>query len=421
MRRAAATACVILALVALLSGCGESATPPLKTATATTAGTSPSANGVPATTGVEADTPATIAASPAATALESEVPTTIGASPTATDVPEAEVPQGTLSTYLLFNQKLLEGLSVDTLDLNDVDEVFGHIFSNLPGEVVVYPSENYYYFILYVDRRQIWGNIRLATGSRDRGVLSFAYFEFKETPYVTDPRVTKSKFFTDADGLLITELDEFTYRVRYNKREVVFRLHELSQEPPNLFQLGDGEEFVMRTFDESGYQFFLLFNGIKNYFIWVLNEEEPLPDNLMPLEDDLLVGRKSGFAFWVDEAHDNRKVLMAISGESNARNDYYDGPFDQLADNYVEVTNVSDYMIRWAPSLRDRIDKYGYFTNRDRPSRVSISPYYFYFTEDALMLFLQRTREAEEPTYFISRKGLIPTPTPAPAPTPGSR
>ncbi len=146
-----------------------------------------------------------------------------------------------------------------------------------------------------------------------------------------------------------------------------------------------------------------------------------MSDILMPLADDLLLGRKSGFAFWVDEAHDNRKVLLAIRGQSATRNDYYDGPFDQLADNYVDVTNVSDYMIRAVPSLQDRIDKYGYYTNRDQSSRVSISPYYVYFTEAALKLFLQRTKEAEEPYYFISRKGLAPTPTPAPAPTKGTR
>ena len=353
--------------------------------------------------------------------VESGTPTSNGTGLTTIAAPDTGSSLGDASSYLLFNQKLLEGLSVDTLDLDDVDEVFWHIFSNLPEEVVVYPSENYYYFILYVDRRQLWGNIRLPTGRRERGVLSFAYFEFKETPYVTEPRVSRSKFFTDADGLLIQKLDEFKYKVRYNQKEVIFNLHELSQEPPKLFQLGEGEEFVMRTFDESGYQFFLIFNGIKNYFIWVLNEEEPLADNLMPLTDDLLLGRKSGFAFWIDEAHDNRKVLMAIRGQSATRNDYYDGPFDQLADNYVDVTNVSDYMIRAAPSLNGRIDKYGYYTSRDRPSRVSISPYYVYFTEDSLRLFLQRTKEAEEPYYFISRKGLAPTPTPAPAPTIGAR
>ena len=59
-----------------------------------------------------------------------------------------------------------------------------------------------------------------------------------------------------------------------------------------------------------------------------LNEEETYSDVLMPVEEELVVGRKSGFAFWVDRAHNDRKVLVAIRGESATRNDYYDGPFD---------------------------------------------------------------------------------------------
>ena len=294
-----------------------------------------------------------------------------------------------------------------------MDQVFWHIFSKLPDEVTVYPSENYYYFIMYTDRRQLWGNIRLAAGRRDRGVLSFAYFEFRETPYVSEPRISRSKFFTDADGVLIERLDPFTYKVRYNKKEVVFHLHRLSQESPKLFDLGDNESSVMRTFDESGYQFFLIFNEQRNFFMWVLNEEEPFTDVLVPLKDDLLVGRKSGFAFWVDRAHDDRKILVAIRGQSATRNDYYDGPFDQLADNYVEQTNVADYMVRAAPSLEGRIDKYGYFTHRDRPSRVSISPYYVYFSDQALDIYFDRLKAADDPYFYVSRKGLPPTPTPA--------
>ena len=46
------------------------------------------------------------------------------------------------STYLLFNQKLVEGLTTQSVDLSDVDAVFWHIFSRLPDEVTVYPSEN---------------------------------------------------------------------------------------------------------------------------------------------------------------------------------------------------------------------------------------------------------------------------------------
>ena len=131
-----------------------------------------------------------------------------------------------------------------------------------------------------------------------------------------------------------------------------------------------------RTFDESAYQSFLLFNDKKNYFLWVLNEEEGLHDILQPVGADLLVGKRSGFAFWIDRAHGNRKVLAAVRRLSVSRNDYYDGPFDQLADNYAEEVGISEYMQRALPGLRGRIDKFGYRTDKDRPLRVALSNYH---------------------------------------------
>ena len=110
--------------------------------------------------------------------------------------------------------------------------MFWQVYSKLPENVTIYPSENYYYFILYTDGRQIWGNIRLAAGRREKGVLSFAYFEYRESPYVSQPRIQNSKFFTGADGLIIKELDPFKFKVSYNGKDVVFNLHKLSQEPP---------------------------------------------------------------------------------------------------------------------------------------------------------------------------------------------
>ena len=71
-----------------------------------------------------------------------------------------------------------------------------------PGAVHVYPSENYYYFILHADGRQIWGNIRLPAGRREHGVLSFGYFEFIEFPSASAQGVSGSKFYTDADGVI---------------------------------------------------------------------------------------------------------------------------------------------------------------------------------------------------------------------------
>ena len=185
--------------------------------------------------------------------------------------------------YLVFNQRWLEGLRSDVLDLDNVDEIFSYIFSELPDEVIVYPTENYYYFKLYVDSKQLWGNIRLAAGRRERGVLSFAYFEFKESPYVTEPRLVRNKFFTDADGLRIEELDKFTFKVSFDGKDVIFNLNQISQEPPALFDLADHEEYIEKTYDESGYNFILLFNNERNYFNWVLNEEVPLPVRFLSL------------------------------------------------------------------------------------------------------------------------------------------
>ncbi len=318
------------------------------------------------------------------------------------------------TSYLLFNQRFIEGVSTVGLDLDDVDAVFWKVFSGLPDAVTVYPSENYYYFIMYEERKQLWGNIRLPAGRRDRGILSFAYFEFKESPFVIDPKVRNSKLYTIADDLIIDKKDHFTYNVRYRGKEVTFNLHQMSQEQPKKFRLADDEVSIMRTFDESGYQFFLLFNTTGKYFTWILNEEEIVPDELVPVETDLLVGRRSGFAFWVDAAHPDRKALVAIRGANATVNNYYDGPFDQLADNYVDETNVSDYMIQASPGLEGRLDKYGYFLDRDGSSRLAISPYFVYFSDAALQDFVQSLRFAEDPYFTLSRRGINPTPTPSP-------
>ncbi|MBV7332870.1 hypothetical protein KFU94_32515 [Chloroflexi bacterium TSY] len=313
---------------------------------------------------------------------------------------------GAPGSYLLRNQRWVEGLRTDVIDLEDVDEVFWHVFSSFPNEVTVYPSENYYYFILYVNGRQIWGNVRLPAGRRDRGVLSFGYFEFIEFPSGGESGLSKSKFFTRADGLIIDKVDRFTYDVSYDDKTIRFNLHQLSQEEPEQLTLGENEIFIQRTFDESGYEFYLLYNEKSNYFFWVLNEEREAGDIFTPVSEELVVGKRSGFAFWVDEAHDNRKVLVAIRRLSVTRNDYYDGPFDQLADNYADEVGISEYMQRAFPALRGRIDKYGYYTDRERPMRVALSTYYTYFTISDLLTFMERVLEAEDPYSYISRRGV---------------
>lgn len=341
----------------------------------------------------------------------------------------AEFVQNGQQSYFSTNQKWIEGFYADPedLDIEDVGSVFWHVFSRLPDEVIVYPSENYYYFMLFVDGHQFWGNIRLAAGYRDEGEVSFAYFEFDEfaSPYL-EPW-TRSKMLTAADGVVVEKVDRFTYDVHHRGKTVRFNLHQIPQEPPKLFALRENEVSVERTFDESGYQFFLLFNEEKDYFFWVLNEENGVPDVLTTIEgyDDVLVGKRSGFAFWEDDL--GRKVLASIRQHSVTRNDYYDGPFDQLADNYAQEVRIREYMIKATPAYEGRINEYGYFIKDqygnpiDRPMRVALSTYQTYYTQNQFLTFIEQAKASDDPYQYISRRGVPSTPssgTPAATPTP---
>jgi len=321
------------------------------------------------------------------------------------------------TTYLYRNQQWIEGFyqKPEEINLEEIETVFWHVFSRLPDHVTVYPSENYYYFGLHINGRQFWGNIRLAAGYRELGELSFAYFEFDEYASPGEDKFTQAKIFTSADGVGIEEVDRFTYDVSYQGKHVTFNLHQLPQDPPRLFQLQENEVFIERTFDESGYQFFLMFNSEENYFFWVLNEEERVPDILDPVSehDDIFVGRRSGFAFWDDGF--GKKVLASIRQHSVTRNDYYDGPFDQLADNYAKEVNIKEYMIKASPAMENRINAYGYFiydqygNEIERPLRVALSTYQTYYSDSQFIEFIERAKAADDPYQYISRRG-VPKP-----------
>ena len=310
---------------------------------------------------------------------------------------------------IAFNEHLLEGWASE-LDLEDVDAVFEHVYSRLPDEVKIYPSENYYYWKLAVGGRNVWGNIRLPAGRRDRGVVSFGYAEFDEFPSLTPSsrrdRLARSKYFTKADGLLLTKKDRFTYEIDFADKKVLFHLHQLDQSPPEKFALRENEVFVQRTFDESGVQFILIFNTERNHFNWILNEEDGVvvPDTLRELADGILLGKRTGFVFWEDR---DRKVLASIRKLSVRRNDYYDGPFDQLADNYADEVEIRKYMELALPGVKGRIDKYGYYTNRERPIRVALSNYGSYYTYSEAVSFVKNAIASGDPHYFIAKSGRV--------------
>lgn len=298
------------------------------------------------------------------------------------------------------NEAFLEDIRTSRLNLSDTDAVFRYVFSRLNDEVDVYPTENYYYFRFYSGGYEVWGNINVGSKGSHQGQVRFAYFAAfgrREGPFA-DQIIQQHKFYSAADGVTLTEMDPLTYRVTYRGRSVRFRLHDVPQSPPPPQQLREGETFVFRTFDESGFQLVLLYDTAQPAFRFVLDEAAPLPDTLEQLGDRLLVGRRSGFAFYEDTAA-SRKVLVGVDARNRDRNNYYDGPFDQLADNFIRDDSFKRHLEAAYPDLKDRITDHAiYADEQGQPTltRFALQPYFIYDSFAQLTAEVERCRQAED-------------------------
>jgi len=291
---------------------------------------------------------------------------------------------------VMFNQQFIEGL-YSRLDLKDQMAVFQTVFAAMGDEVVVYPTENYYYFQLYANGTTTWGNLRLDTGDRDQGVMHLGYFEYDENGRRQD-REGHDKVLSAADGVLVKHIAPLVYSVEYLGKIVRFHLHDVAAERPPQTRQQPNEVFVGPVFDESGLKFFLLFNRNEKHFLYLLNEERYVPEDFISIGEDVVVGRRTGFVFFQDKKN-SRKVLVAAHGRSVDRNDYYDGPFDQLPDNYVDQTQIARYIEQAYPFAKGEIDRFGGYRNNPG-SRVAIFPYYVYYDDQEVVRFVKSCRNS---------------------------
>ena len=299
-------------------------------------------------------------------------------------------PKGTVS----LNQGFIEGL-YGAVKLDDEMAVFAHVFNALPDKVTVYPTENYFYWSFNTNGRAIWGNFRFDAGDRDQGILHLGYFEYDENGKFQDYDGW-DKTITAKDGVALKKVSRFVYSVTYKGRTVIFRLNDIGMAPPRKAKLAPGEIYIGPVFDESGVKFFLVFLKSQNHFIYVVNEDGAPPETFRALKDlHTVVGRRTGFAYYLDKPN-NRKILIAVNGANARRNNYYDGPFDQLPDNYADKTNIKKYLELAYPHVKGKINKYGVL-KAEKGNRVAISSYRIYTSEDQLG-FVESCRKTHQPT-----------------------
>lgn len=283
------------------------------------------------------------------------------------------------------HQRYLEDAMNDTvLPLSDQKAMLAFVLESLPDRVKVYPTENYYYFTFYHQGVRYAGNIRLDMMDRDQGKLHFAYFEDLQE-WKEDAPITY-KVFERSDGVAVDKIDRLVYRVTLGERQVVFELNDLSHVVPPPHAIGADEKFIGPIFDESGIRFFLIFNPKLKLFHYVLDETVKVADQFRPsvYTNRVLIGVRTGFAYYLD-LHMNRKILIGVFEASSRTNSPFDGPFDQLPDNFVEGDTLRDAILAVEPSLAGKIDRVG--GSFDGSGRYLIGPYATYRTEDQLYPF----------------------------------
>jgi len=278
------------------------------------------------------------------------------------------------------------------LDVTDPMAVFGFVLASLPERVKVYPTENYYYFTFLHNGVPYAGNIRLDASNRDDGKVSFGYYE-DYAKWKPEAPVT-FRLLDSADGVRLEKLDRFTYRLSYRDKAVVFELNDLTQAKPS--RLGPDETFIGPICDESGVRFFLIYNARLKIFHYVLDESAPAADALFAVKgrDRILIGKRTGFAFYRDQRLD-RQILIGVYLHNAELNTWFDGPFDQLPDNFIEGETLRDALIAVDPSLKGQIDRFGAWPGGEQ--RYMIAPYVMYEKASDLAFFDQCATSPKTP------------------------
>lgn len=303
------------------------------------------------------------------------------------------------------NEQIVSELTkASTQNLDDVRGMFQFVLNSLPERVKVYPTENYYYFYFYQRGVKYAGNIRFDVGGRDKGFVNFAYF--RATTHWASDNKDYGAVLGPKDGVKIEKVAKLSYKVSAGDKTVIFDLNDLSDVKPPEGLVRAGETYLGPIFDESGVRFFLLFNKTAKKFHYVLDETVPTPDLLVKGRDlkQTVIGWRTGFAF-LKEGKPERKTLIATFRANADVNNYLDGPFDQLPDNFFKGDELRQALLIVKPQLKGKIDRFG--NALDREERELIAPYAEYETEADLKIAEDCALEGKDVTVSVCFEAAI--------------
>lgn len=290
-----------------------------------------------------------------------------------------------------------EVLRAPDYDIRSIDEVFDYVFASLGDAVTVYPTENYYYFKFVHGGVPYAGNFRLDIADRDQGVVHFAYFS-ENNPFV-EQEISEHRAYTAEFGVTVEKKDALAYAITAKGRTVLFRLNDLRQVKPPEAMLAPGETYVGPVFDESGVRMFLIWNQATETFHYVLDEGVVSETYFQSsASSQVRIGRRTHFA-WYKDRYRERWILVGVRAAETSLNTFFDGPFDQLPDNFIEGDVLRNALLTLSPEVEGQIDRLG--NSLDLKGRMLVDPYILYDDEAELAAFDQCTAAAvDEASYY---------------------
>jgi len=271
-----------------------------------------------------------------------------------------------------------------TLAIDDPMAVFTYVLGSLPERVKVYPTENHYYFAFDLNGIRYAGNIKIDAHLRTQGQVVFSYYEDR-APWLEDTEGT-GLALGPSRGVTVAQVEPLAYRITYGNKSVVFALNDLSQVKPPAAALAPGDQFIGPVFDESALRFFLVFNSKLKLFHYILDETVKPADEFVPApvgDGRILIGKRTGFAVYRDQRRD-RKILIGVYHDNVVANNYLDGPFDQMPDNFIEGDSYRQAILAVEPDLKGKITRYGSLADG---ARVAVAPYMEYRSPKDLAVF----------------------------------
>lgn len=287
--------------------------------------------------------------------------------------------------------------------------VLAWLLFHLPRENAVFPSERYYYYTFRIGARRVSGNLRFV--DIERGIVYMGYFDQDERDSV------RTATWRCGDGVDVRyDLASRTATLTCDGLTRDFRLDRSWDCFPSRLVLRPEEKFVSGVLDESGYYLSLIFHNLTDSFYYVLNEDMPLPESVLPFDPpyaDFQIGSQSRFVFFKDPGS-GRRILVGVDREHVRMNSYFDGPFDQVPPDL----DIGDMVTRSYPYVKYRggVDKHGNFAGVDA-QRIAISPYQVYGSLRDLLPTLEWLRlcaTSEEPAWILMvrewKRDFVPPP-----------